>query len=375
MTCSDAREALDALLDGELDAAEEAGLHVHLEVCADCEAELKSLQSWHRTLSGALAGGDIAPPAEARRRAADAAAPSLGRRRIPAGRLAALIAIGLSVGIVASAVGVSRASEVRIARVVERMTEQESRDLRLRAANAEIEHDLADARRAVAGRGDEDPAARAVAVASTNITRRLDEETPETQKSAGERVSITREAEGGTVSVVQFEDGRIRVQTPAERVEARNMEELLSRHGDVCRRYSIGGSDGFLKVADSSAGADWKGRLDLLLRGGAWDENLQWEAFRGWAAARIGDPKEIERRLRVHQERCRATAEMPAPEPAVDVEAIAKKVKALTRTELAQTQARLEADMKRLEERLKAVAELRTRAKGLKIFAEDVGRE
>ena len=93
----------------------------------------------------------------------------------------------------------------------------------------------------------------------------------------------------------------------------------------------------------------------------------------GWAAARVGDPREIERRFRAYQERCQALPDLLTPMPAVDVDAILKRVRTLTRSELAQTQSRLESEMKRLEERLQAAGELRSRARGLRIFAEDVG--
>jgi len=180
------------------------------------------------------------------------------------------------------------------------------------------------------------------------------------------------------VSVVQLGDGRVCVQTPERRLEARNMEELLSRHADLCRRYAIGGSDGFLRVGDSSAGADWKGRLDLVLKAGSWDEALQWEAYRGWLSSRAGDVREIERRLKAHQDRCRAAEEKAAvtaaPAP-VEVDALLRKVRSYTRVELARTQERLDAELKRLEERLKEAGELRARAQGLRIFAEDVARD
>lgn len=377
MTCSDAREALDALLDGELDAAEEQALRVHLEACAGCDRELDDLRAWHGTIGGALAAEepDPAAVAESRRDILAALSGSM-RRRVPLARLSALLAIGLSVGVVAAAVGFSRPPEAQVARLVEGLTEQERRDSQLRAVHQEIEQDLAEARNAVAGRADRDPAARAVEVATTNLSRRLVEDPPEPQTSAAEKVSIIRAVEGGTVSVVQKEDGRVRVQTPQGTIEARNMSDLLRRHAEVCRRYAIGGSDGLLRVADSTAGIDWRGRLDLLLRSGTWDEALQWEAYRGWAAGRASDAKEVERRLQAHQARCRATPEGPSDRgDSVDAESIAKRVRSFTREELRRTQERVAAELKELEERLKAADELRARARGLRIFAEDIGHD
>lgn len=371
MTCADAREALDAFLDGELDAAEESALQGHLDRCPACERELEDLRDWHGTISGALASEEPDPAAVAEsRRCILAALPASMPRRVPLARIAALLAIGLSVGVVAAAVGVFRSPGPQAARLVETLKEQELRDARLRAVNLQIDRDLSEARKAVAGCADGDPAVRAIEVASTNLSRRLSQEPPEPVPAAAVRLSIVREE----VSVVQKEDGRIRLQTPAGVVEARNMPDLLARHGELCRRYGIGGSDGFLRVAESAAGADWKGRLDLLLRSGTWDENLQWEVYRGWAAGRSADPKEIERRVKAHQERCRTPDEKPA-EAAVDADAIARRVKTFTRAEIRRHQEKLEAEMKRLEERLKEAAELRARARSLRLFAEDVVRD
>jgi len=376
MTCRDVRVALDALLDGELEAAEESLVRTHLEDCPDCRGDLEELKEWHRTLTGALSSEAPASAPSERRRVVDALA-AAPRRRIAASRLAAMLAIGISVGIAAAAVGVMRLPDAQVARVVERAKERASRDAQLRAVSAEIERDLGEARDAVAGLGAEDPAARAVAVASENIARRLDGgPEPELPKADVERVSVARTLGSVTVSVVQMQDGRVRVDTPSGRVHARSMADLLSRHAEVCRRYAIGGSDGFITVGDNSAGADWKGRLDLLSRTGAWDESLQWEAYRGWLAPRVRDGREIERKVMDLQTRCRAAAQKKAAAaPSVDAGAILKNVTALTRAELRRTQERIEADMKRLEERLKEAAELRSRAKGLRMFAENVARD
>ena len=154
------------------------------------------------------------------------------------------------------------------------------------------------------------------------------------------------------------------------------MKELLSDHDELCRRYGISGWDGFLSVGESAAGADWKGRLNVLLRTGAWDEQAQWEAYRDWAGAKAADAKEFERRIRSYQERCRdaAKARSVTP-PAVNVEAIVREVKTLTRGELKRTQDRIESETKKLEARLKEARELRDRARGLRLFAEDVVRD
>jgi hypothetical protein len=389
MTCRDVCEALDALLDGELGAAEESEVRDHLEGCPSCARELDDVSEWHGTLADAFSLRGPEPTPADRRKIADAVVAALRPRSNALGRLAALVAIGLSVGIVASAVAFSRPPEGQIARVAERMKERESRDAQLRALDAEIGQDLGAAGKVVADRGAEDPAARAVAVASWNIARQLgpdrleeirrapavDRVISDLQGSApaGERVSISRTIDGATVSVVQLNDGRVRVSVPGGRFEARTMAELLARHADVCRTYAIRGSDGFLSVGDTGAGVDWKGRLDLMFRTGTWDENTQWEAYRGWVAGRAPNAAEIERRVKEHQERCRAAEGKAVPPPGpVNFEAILKNVQGLTRMELQRAQERVEAEMKKLDARLKEAAELRSRARGLRIFAEDV---
>lgn len=376
MICRDVREALDALLDGELDSVEEGRVRVHLEDCAECGRDLEELRDWQRTLAGALSSEAPRPTAAERRRTVDALAAAT-HRRFPAPRVAAMLAIGLSVGIVSAAVGIGRPPEEQVVRVVERMTERARCDAQLRAVSEEIERDLGGARQAVAGRTAEDPAARAVEVASANIARHLDAgDAPPPASADVERVRVVRTTDGVTVAVVQMEDGRVRVDAPGGPIHARNMADLLSRHALVCRRYAIGGSDGYITVGDSGAGADWKGRLDLLRRTGAWDETLQWEAYRSWLAPRVRDARDLERKLRSAQERCRSAGESRATATAsVDVDAILKNVKTLTRSELNRAQESVEAEMRRLESRLREAAELRARAKGLRIFAEDIGRD
>lgn len=391
MKCRTVREALDALLDGELESGEEREVRQHLDWCLACAQDMRELREWHGTLSEALSAEGARPSPAERRRTADAVIAAVGRRRpILLSRWAALLAIGLSLGAVSGAVILSRPQREQVARVADRIRERDARDATLRAMSREIEEDLGEARRTVANRGGDDLAARAVAVASVNIARRLGAEPLEEIRKVpalaaalseipvgaapGERVLITRTVNGTTISLSQMNDGRIRVVVPSGRFEAGGMDELRAKYPELCRRYSISGSDGCLAVGDASAGADWKGRLDLLFRTGAWNESVQWEAYRGLLARRVRDTKEVERKLAELQDRCRAAGE---PRAAVartaDIDAILKGVKALTRAELNRTQERVDAEMRKLEERLKEVAELRVRAKGLRIIAEYIG--
>jgi PAS domain S-box-containing protein len=143
---------------------------------------------------------------------------------------------------------------------------------------------------------------------------------------------------------------------------------------------NVPGLDSFkgtvLHSGQYTSGADWKGRLPLLLRTGAWDEHAQWEAYRGWAAARLPDPKEIERRMAHFQDRCRVeAARKTAAVAPVDVGALVRDVRSLNRSELRKTQERIDAEMKKLDERLKQAAELKDRARALRILAEDARRD
>jgi len=373
MICRDVREALDALLDGELEAGEEIEVREHLDWCPSCGRELDDLREWHGTLADALSSEGARPSVAERRRTADAVIAAIRPPTVLAPRWAAVLAIGLSIGIVACAVALSRPPREQVARVAERIRDRDTRGAELRVVSEEIGRDLDRARDVLAGRGEDDPAARTIAVASRTIARRLGEEASAEPEDAGIRVSITRSIDGESVTVTQRNDGRIRVALPDRVIQVRNMQELRSHYGDVCRRYAIAGVDGFLSVGDSAAGADWKGCLDLLGRTGSWDEAAQWDAYRGWVAARARDAKEVERRLQVHQERCRAAAGKALPAaPAVDVQAILKDVQSLTRGQLRRTQEQVDAEMKNLEVKLREARELRERARGLRIFAEDV---
>lgn len=386
MTCRDVREALDALLDGELEAGEELTVRDHLDWCDACSGDLDDLRAWHGQLADALAGEAPRPTMTERRRTADAVIAAVRPRSFSAARMAALISIGLSLGVVAGAVAFSRPPGEQVVRVVEGIRDRQSCDAQLRAVSAEIERDLGEARKALAVRGPEDPFARTIAVGSFNIARQLGSDPlEEIQKSAlpfprpgtaaSECLSITRTVDDTTVSVTQMTDGRIRVAVPGYQFEVRGMKELLSDHAELCRRYGISGRDGFLSVGDSAAGADWKGRLNLLLRTGAWDEQAPWEAYRDWAAAKAVDPKEFERRLRTFQERVRVAPALAAAPATVDVEAILRDVKTLTRSELRRTQERIESEKQKLDARLQEARRLRDQARSLRVFAEEVTRE
>ena len=63
MTCRDVREALDAVLDGELEAGEEIEVRDHLDWCPSCGGEFEDLREWHGTLADALSAEGARPSA------------------------------------------------------------------------------------------------------------------------------------------------------------------------------------------------------------------------------------------------------------------------------------------------------------------------
>lgn len=85
MRCEDGRERLSRLVDGELDAAGQAGLFGHLEACGECRAFFETLVrargAVRRDREALLRGADELLPAWPPRPAA--AGPAGGRRREP----------------------------------------------------------------------------------------------------------------------------------------------------------------------------------------------------------------------------------------------------------------------------------------------------
>ncbi len=78
--CSDRESMLQALLDGELDAANTVAIETHLKTCVGCAAHLRTLQALHERLASA----ELNEPAPAGLRArVEAALAAEGRRATP----------------------------------------------------------------------------------------------------------------------------------------------------------------------------------------------------------------------------------------------------------------------------------------------------
>jgi len=78
--CPDREPMLQALLDGELDAANTLAIEAHLKTCAGCAAHLRTLEALHERLASA----ELAEPAPAGLRArVEAALVAEGRRAAP----------------------------------------------------------------------------------------------------------------------------------------------------------------------------------------------------------------------------------------------------------------------------------------------------
>lgn len=376
MTCAELNEVLDAYLDGELEAGRRPALEAHAGRCLACARAVDARRALSGALRGALAQAVEAaePPGGTRERLVERMAQLARRRLVFPARLAAAAVIGVAAGLVAYALGLSRATTEELA-VAESLRAREARDAQVRALRTEAEEDLAFVREAAPARR-QDAAALAVNVAAATLERRLEPAAaPPPDRSAAQerRLAVTGVVNGAAVEVVQMGDGRVTLAVPGRRVEAPSMAELQRRHGDLCRAFEVQGTEGAVRVGASAASTDLKGRLHLLWRTGTWDEDVQWEAARSWLAGRVPDAAEREARMRELRERCKA-ASAPAAPPEVKVElsALVAEVKGRSRRELAETRARIDQELRRLERELEELQDLRGRARGLRAYAEAV---
>jgi hypothetical protein len=435
MSCAEIRTALDALADGELDAAEERAARTHLAACAACARELEERRAFSESLGRSLerALDGVESSAADRGRAVGRMAAAARRRAPLLPRVAAVAAVGVAVGLVAWALASRPTPEQRD--VARRLGEAEARDLQVRALREQASRELDFVREAVARGPADHPAAVALNVGLSALEDRLEPDAPRAslgqlvadtaspdpacrasaQKAlwrlgaesleefgqavlraekadwmfvtrvlndlkgraradASRQVAVSQVVNGESVVVSQGPDGRVRVVLPGRTIETRSMGELLDRHADVCGKYGIRGREGVITVGGSSATLDLEGRLQVLFRTGGWDEDALGEAYRSWAARGARDAGEVESRLKAMRERWGRAGGPPAPPP-VDVSPILKDVKALTRPELEKIRAELEARMKKLDDDLRHAELLRTRAHVLRTFAEDLRKD
>lgn len=367
MTCHDAKFALDALLDRELGAEEEAALRRHLAGCPPCARELEDRRSFTGLLSEsfgrALEG--VRPAPGERERAAEGMAASSRRRLLLPARAAAVLVLGIAVGLVVHAFQrFTQAERERVAALVRDETVRREQIKRLRdetARELEFVNELPS----------KEPAQLVAHAGAAVIASKIDLAPQAAPPDPKERLSITQTEGSTTIRLSQGGDGRVKVVLPDRTIEVRSMAELQSRHADICRKFSIAGRDGFVVVAGKAAGVDFKGQLDLMFRTGNWSEDIQWEAYRAWVSQ--GPADKVEDRVRDVRERCRRALEsVSVPPVAVDGDEIRKMVEKLTREQLDKTRRQIEAQMKDLEAELEAARELHGRARSLRVYAESL---
>jgi hypothetical protein len=377
MTCVELKEVLDLYIDGELEPERRPGFEAHAGRCGACGRQVER----RRALAGALRGALDAslegaePRGGERERVVESMAKAARRRLVFPARLAAAAVIGVTVGLVAYAMGLSRATPEEM-EVAESMRDKEARGAQIKQLRAEAAADLTFVRGAVEPEKRQDPAGLAVNVAASTIARRLERDMappPDPSAAKERRLVVKSTVNGAAVEIVQMGDGRVTLIVPGRTIEAPSMADLQKRHGDLCRKFSVQGREGAVRVGESVASTDLKGQLHLLWRTGSWDEDVQWEAARTWMAGRVPDAAEMEKRIREMRDRCKAaSAPAAAPEVKIDLAALLAEVKGRSRRELEETRVRLEREMKRLEAELEELRELRGRAKGLRAFAEAV---
>ncbi|HEX7896384.1 MAG TPA: zf-HC2 domain-containing protein [Planctomycetota bacterium] len=377
MTCGEVNEVLDLYLDGELEAERRPALEAHAGRCAACARQVEK----RRALSGALRGAfdrsleGAEPRGGERERTVEGMAKTARRRLVFPARLAAAAVIGVTVGLVAYAMGLSRATPEEL-EVAESLRGREARGAQIRQLRTEAAADLEFVRGAAEPEKRQDPAALVLNVAASTIARRLEKDlTPPPDPAAAKekRVVVKNTVDGAAVEVVQMGDGRVTLVVPGRTIEAPSMAELQKRHGELCRKFGVQGREGAVRVGESVAATDLKGQLHLIWRTGIWDEDVQWEAARTWLSVRVPDAAEMEKRIRELRDRCKAaSAPAAAPEVKIDLAALLAEVKGRSRRELEETRVRVEREMKRLESELEDLRELRGRAKGLRLFAESV---
>jgi hypothetical protein len=437
MTCGEARPAIDAWADGELAREEERVLRAHLGACPACTRELGERRAFSGSLREAFDRGLEAaepPPGARELLAGRLQAASRGRFTAPA-RLAAALVFGVAIGLGAWAVGMSRptrlqaevAAKIRDRRVNEaevgRLTREIEQDVQkavdsappagllevIRQGARVIESRIAEPAdkglpQLVADTVSRDPRVRAAARSALRLLgptriddlKRVVRESPEGDASFLEQVveeledraqpvergqvSISKTVNGATIAFTQLRDGRVRLAVPGRSIEEPSMAVLLGRHPELCRQVGLSGRDGAVTLDGTPAAVDLRGQLQLLFRTGSWSDEVQWDAYRAWMFSKKPDSKEVEARVKEMQARCRrALQDAPLPDGRpdlrIDVGPILKEVGEMTRHELEEAQRRVDQERRALEARLLDLRELRARAKGLRVYAEDLARD
>jgi len=131
-------------------------------------------------------------------------------------------------------------------------------------------------------------------------------------ESAEQQKVVVRHSQGDEeVEVQQFGDARVELviaqRGRQQKISARNMTDLLRRHRDTCRRFSISGFEGWVAVGDLASGMDLEGQLGLLFRSG---ESVDFapvrsEAYAGVLAKRLTDAAQVQDRVRTIESKFR----------------------------------------------------------------------
>ena len=433
MTCDEARKEIDALLDGELDGT---AVRDHVSACPACARvadERRVLSAaLSRSFEHALEGVEPAP--EDRRRVVERLTAEPARRARFVGALAAAAVIGLAVGLVTTVLAGPSPEQMALA---ERMREAEAKGEQIRRVSDAVAGDLEFVDLTFAGRPDTSPAARALCVGLWNTSDRLQpggmpadiarllhrtadpvyrarsvaraslrrlgvgalDTLRRAVSEAGRfdrrfvdelvsdlegrvrsgrvsKVDISRVGGGVEIRLTQWGDGRVRLVVPDGTFEAANMDELLGDHPGVCRKYAVAGRDGRVSVGGSGAAVDLQDRIRLLFRTGAWDDEIQWDAYRSWIARRVRDAREIERRVREFRDQVVEAARPGAlPVVEIDLNSIMESVRELEGDALRRMRERMAERLRGLDARLDELRALHARARGLRLFAERVRNE
>ena len=245
MTCRELQEDLDAYVDGELEPGRQGGLEAHAGRCAGCARAVEDRRALSVKLRGALGKAleGVEPRGGEREALVERMAQAARRRLVVPARIAAAAVVGVVIGLVASAVGLSRATPEELA-VAETLRDRETRGAQIRQLRSEAEADLRFVRGAVEPGRRKDAAALALDVAASTIERRLEPSSappPDAAAAKERRLSVKGMVGGAAVEVVQMGDGRVTLVVPGRTIEASSMADLQRKQVQVaqhttCRR-------------------------------------------------------------------------------------------------------------------------------------------
>lgn len=186
----------------------------------------------------------------------------------------------------------------------------------------------------------------------------------------------------GGVEFRQYADARVEVVVTRDgkpqRIQARSMNDLLRRHGTLCKELQIAGCDGWVTVRGiKPAGMDLDGQLDIAF---AALNDVDFSPYRREAYARVlagraRNQHEIEMRVLALEARCRKAEEPRSAAPAVDpalVERTARRIGSWDEARLRAALTSAERELDEMRRKLDDGSRLRGRIGGLKIYVQEV---